>query len=70
LCPYIAGEWPKLQYPSSIENNRILIDLHNNRGAMAYGIEAFRERNPLTWPAFASAEDVAGFPPTVISVNE
>jgi acetyl esterase/lipase len=70
LCPYIAGEWPQPQYPSSIENNGILIDLHNNRGAMGYGIGAFRERNPLAWPAFATAEDIAGFPPTVISVNE
>jgi acetyl esterase len=70
LCPYIAGEWPLPQYPSSIENNGILMDLHNNRGAMAYGIEAFRNRNPLAWPAFAAAEDVKGFPPTVISVNE
>jgi acetyl esterase/lipase len=70
LCPYIAGEWPQPQYPSSIENNGILIDLHNNRGAMGYGIEAFHDRNPLAWPAFATAEDVAGLPPTVISVNE
>lgn len=70
LCPYISGEWPLPQYPSSIENNGILIDLHNNRGAMGYGIEAFRDRNPLAWPAFATAEDIAGFPPTVISVNE
>jgi acetyl esterase len=70
LCPYIAGQWPQPQYPSSIENNGILLDLHNNRGAMGYGIEAFRNRNPLAWPAFAIAEDVAGFPPTVISVNE
>jgi acetyl esterase/lipase len=70
LCPYISGEWPLPQYPSSTGNNGILMDLHNNRGAMAYGIEAFRSRNPLAWPAFATAEDVKGFPPTVISVNE
>jgi acetyl esterase len=70
LCPYIAGEWPLPQYPSSTENNGILMDLHNNRGAMGYGIEAFRARNPLAWPAFATAEDVAGLPSTVISVNE
>jgi acetyl esterase len=70
LCPYISGEWPLPQYPSSIENNGILMDLHNNRGAMGYGIEAFRRRDPLAWPAFATAEDVEGFPPTVISVNE
>ena len=37
---------------------------------MGYGIEAFRRRDPLAWPAFAAAEDIKGFPPTVISVNE
>jgi acetyl esterase/lipase len=70
LCPYISGEWPLPQYPSSTENNGILIDLHNNRGAVSYGIEEFRARNPLAWPAFATAEDIKGFPSTIISVNE
>ena len=70
LCPYIAGEWPQARYPSSSENNGILIELHNNRGAMAYGIEALKRRDPLAWPGFASEDDVKGFPPTVISVNE
>ena len=37
---------------------------------MAYGIEQLEQRNPLAWPAFADEEDVRGFPPTVISVNE
>ncbi|HEX7760100.1 MAG TPA: alpha/beta hydrolase [Caulobacteraceae bacterium] len=70
LCPYIAGQWPLPQNPSSTENNGLLLDLHNNRGAMGYGIEAFNSRNPLAWPGFATVEDVAGLPPTVISVNE
>jgi len=70
LCPYIAGEWPLPQNPSSSENNGILLDLHNNRGAMAYGIEAFNARNPLAWPSFATGDDVQGLPPTVINVNE
>jgi len=70
LCPIIAGEWPLAQNPSSMENEGILLNLHNNRGAMAYGIEAFRERNPLAWPGFARVEDVKGLPPTIISVNE
>jgi acetyl esterase/lipase len=70
LCPYIAGAWPQPQYPSSIENNGILLDLHNNRGAMAYGIEQLEKRNPLAWPSFASDDDVRGLVPTVISVNE
>jgi acetyl esterase len=70
LCPYIAGQWPTPECPSSDENNGILLDLHSNRGAMGYGIAAFNERNPLAWPSFATIEDVAGFPPTVINVNE
>ena len=70
LCPYIAGHWPQDRYPSSIENNGILLDLHNNNGALSYGIDAFNEKNPLAWPGFASEGDVTGLPPVVISVNE
>jgi acetyl esterase/lipase len=70
LCPYIAGHWPQARFPSSIENNGILLNLHDNRGRMAYGIEAFEAENPLAWPSFASEVDVAGLVPTVISVNE
>ena len=70
LCPYIAGSWPLPENPSSEENNGILLDLHNNHGAMGYGIEAFDARDPLAWPGFASEEDVRGMVPTVISVNE
>jgi acetyl esterase len=70
LCPYIAGQWPAPDCPSSVENEGILLHLHNNRGAMGYGIEAFNERNPLAWPSFATVKDVEGFPPTVINVNE
>jgi acetyl esterase/lipase len=70
LCPYIAGIWPLPENPSSVENNGILLDLHNNRGAMAYGIEEVERRNPLAWPGFATEDDVRGLPPTMISVNE
>ena len=70
LCPYIAGSWPREEYPSSIENNGILLDLHDNRGAMAYGIEALEAKDPLAWPGFARIDDVKDLPPTVISVNE
>jgi len=70
LCPYIAGSWPREDLPSSIENNGILLDLHNNRGAMGYGIEAFEAKDPLAWPGFATEEDVKGLPPVYISVNE
>jgi len=70
LCPYIAGSWPRDDLPSSTENNGILLDLHSNRGAMGYGIEAFEAGDPLAWPLFATAEDVRGLPPVYISVNE
>jgi acetyl esterase/lipase len=70
LCPYIAGTWPQERFPSSTENNGILLDLHNNRGAMAYGIEQLEAENPLAWPSFATEEELAGLVPTIISVNE
>jgi acetyl esterase/lipase len=70
LCPYIAGQWPLPQHPSSTENNGILLDLHSNRGAMSYGIDEFDRGNPLAWPSFATEDDVRGLPPVMISVNE
>ncbi len=70
LCPYIAGFWPHPDCPSSVENNGILLDLHTNWGAMAYGIEQLEQRNPLAWPGFATEDDLRGYPTTVISVNE
>ena len=70
LCPYIAGRWPDDRFPSSTENNGIFLNLHGNYGMMGYGVEAFEASDPLAWPSFATVDDVAGFPPTVISVNE
>lgn len=70
LCPVIAGTWPLEANPSSTENNGIFMDQHNNRSAMAYGIEELEAKNPLAWPGLAAHEDVAGLPPTFISVNE
>jgi acetyl esterase len=70
MCPYIAGSWPQDRFPSSTENNGLLLDLHNNRGAMAYGIKELDNGNPLAWPSFATEDDVRGLVPTVISVNE
>ena len=70
MCPFISGEWPLPQYPSSIENEGIFISVHDNRSTMAYGIEAFNAKDPLAWPAFATKEDVTGLPPVIITVNE
>ena len=70
MAPYISGRWPASDCPSSTEFNGVFHDLHNNRAAVGYGIEAFDARDPLAWPAFATPADVEGFPPVVISVNE
>ena len=70
LCPYIAGSWPRDDLPSSIENNGLLLDLHDNTHAHAYGLDAFEAQDPEAWPLFAAEGHVQGFPPTVISVNE
>lgn len=70
LCPFIAGQWPQGELPSSSENEGILISVHNNHAAFAYGQAALEQRDPLAWPLFATPQDLAGFPPTMISVNE
>lgn len=70
MCPYLKGEWNGEEGSSVLENLGIMMDARSNFGVMAYGIEELRARNPLAWPGFASEEDVAGFPPVVISVNE
>jgi acetyl esterase len=70
LCPYLSGEWPSRVNGSAVENAGILMDIRSNYGAMAYGIAELRGRNPLAWPAFATEQDVTGFPPVIISVNE
>lgn len=70
LCPYLSGEWSGRKNGSAVENAGILMDTRSNYGAVAYGMEALRKRNPLAWPAFATEHDVTGFPPVIISVNE
>ena len=47
-----------------------MLDLHNDHGAVVYGIEEWEKRNPLAWPGFAKEEDVMDLPKTFISVNE
>ncbi|KKW91542.1 MULTISPECIES: alpha/beta hydrolase [Sphingobium] len=70
LCPFIAGQWPHPDHPSSAANEGIFISIGNNRLTLAYGIEAFERQDPLAWPIFASEADLKGLPQTVISVNE
>lgn len=70
LCPYIRGSWPHPDCPSSVENNGLFLDLHNNHIPMGYGIDELEAGNPLAWPSFATEEDVKGLVPTTIVVNE
>ena len=74
LCPYIAGHWPLPENPSSEENEGILLTLHSeheySHGATIYGLEAYKNKDPLAWPSFATEEDVKGLPKTYIIVNE
>lgn len=70
LCPYILGKYPDAAYPTTDENNGYVIEVHSNRGRIAYGIDAFDEENPLAWPMFAGPDDLSGLPPTMISLNE
>ena len=74
LCPYIAGHWPLPENPSSEENEGILLSLHTeqefSQGALIYGIDAYKNKDPLAWPSFATADDVKGLPKTYIIVND
>ena len=70
LCPYINGVWPDPDLPSSSENDGIFITVGSNFIPMGYGIEELENKNPVAWPSFATINDVAEFPPTMISVNE
>ncbi|WP_225984089.1 alpha/beta hydrolase fold domain-containing protein [Epidermidibacterium keratini] len=72
-CPYISGAYadPPPELTSLHENDGYFLrcDL------MALLVSAYDPggenlRNPRAWPLNASTPDLAGFPPTVISVNE
>jgi len=70
FCPFIAGRWPDDRYPSSREYFDLLGDVGSNQDVVGYGVDALERGDPLAWPGFATTSDVAGLPPTVISVNE
>ncbi len=75
--PYISGgyDWDEdrrlASLPSLAENDGYFIDT----AMMAllvrtYDPDGSHREDPLAWPYFATEGDLAGFPPTVISVNE
>ena len=73
LCPYISNAYaaPTPELPSLVDNDGLLVSVAL-LGAMAkaYTPEAQDATDPVAWPYHASAEDLAGLPPHVISVNE
>ncbi len=72
-CPYISGAYadPPSELPSLFENDGYF--LSNNMMAplaRAYDPPGGNSTNPLAWPYHADADDLAGLPAHVISVNE
>jgi acetyl esterase/lipase len=71
MCTYVRGEWAAEPGSSADENSGIIMELRqSNWGSMGYGIEAYRAKDMLAWPGFATEADLAGLPPVVINVNE
>jgi len=72
-CPYISGLYatkdPAL--PSLYENDDYFLNC-GMMGAMVrmYSPDGSADTDPMAWPYHASIEQLTGFPPTVISVNE
>lgn len=77
MCPFIyglygEGDAEEAKLPSLAENDGILLT-GVDMGIMSSlylpdGLEP--KTTPLAWPYWASAEDMEGLPPHVISVNE
>ena len=70
LCPILGGQYPDSRFPSTVENEGLILNLHRNTWTVAYGLEAYEQKNPFAWPCFASDDDLKGLPPMVISLNE
>jgi acetyl esterase/lipase len=71
MCPMVGGEYPNPLFPSSLRSDGVTTTTEDlRRSALAYGPEHLAARDPLAWPIFAGPADLAGLPPTVVSVNE
>lgn len=72
-CPYISGAYgePPVELTSLRENDGYFLRV-DDLAHLARVYDPTREnaRNPLAWPYWATADDLAGLPPTVISVNQ
>ncbi|HMK11662.1 MAG TPA: alpha/beta hydrolase fold domain-containing protein, partial [Acidimicrobiales bacterium] len=73
MCPYISNAWvsPAPELASLFENDGYFLDVPM-MGALAkvYDPSGEHAADPLAWPLHASADDLAGLPPHVISVNQ
>lgn len=72
-CPYISGAYgdPPPDLVSLTENNGYFLDVPMMAAlARPYDPSGENATNPLAWPYHASADDLRGLPPHVISVNQ
>ena len=70
FCPYVLGDYPNPEIPSTTEYGDIWPNLNGNAFLIAYGAEHHESRNPLAWQYFATEEELAGLPPVIVSINE
>jgi acetyl esterase/lipase len=72
-CPYVSNLYhsPPPELTSLFENDGYFLSC-NMMGtlARAYDPDGGNATNPLAWPYHASADDLRGLPPHVISVNQ
>ncbi len=73
-CPYISNGYadPPAELASLVENDDYFLNVGTQMAALAipYDPDGANATNPLAWPYHATAADVAGLPPHVISVNQ
>jgi acetyl esterase/lipase len=73
MCPFISNAWGRktAELPSLYENDEYLLSCSAMAVcAVAYDPDQVNDRNPLCWPSAATASDLRGLPPHVITVNE
>lgn len=77
MVPYISGAygWSEAdrarELPSLVENDGYFISCAlSDMMVSVYDPDDAHGRDPLCWPYYATADDLAGLPPHVISVNE
>jgi len=73
MCPYTTNDVFSDRFPSLIENDGYDLNIRSKSGEEnmnRYTVKDEDRGNPLAWPMLATAEDLKGMKPVVISVNE